>query len=248
MARIRTIKPDFWKHELISELSAEGCLLAIGILNYADDEGYFNANPKLIEAELFPLRKLKTSIQVLLEELTKINYISLAGTPDGRTYGVVNTFLEHQVINRSKPSKIKGLVQFSEQSLTNHGLITDESLLEGKGKEGNREGDSQPIDSAKVISTYCSLLDKKVLSVSKERTRAISQFLKTYTLEQWVQAMQKVKNSDWMQNEWTAWDIDWLLNLKNFEKVMQGNYDSKKHSKTTAPEQKRKNINIMDIR
>ncbi|HBS0572930.1 TPA: DnaT-like ssDNA-binding domain-containing protein, partial [Klebsiella pneumoniae] len=48
MARIRTIKPEFWTDEDMAEVSEPACLLAIGLLNYADDEGYFNANPKLI--------------------------------------------------------------------------------------------------------------------------------------------------------------------------------------------------------
>ncbi|STW12989.1 primosomal protein I [Klebsiella pneumoniae subsp. rhinoscleromatis] len=57
MARIRTIKPEFWTDEDMAEVSEPACLLAIGLLNYADDEGYFNANPKLIKAAVFPIRE-----------------------------------------------------------------------------------------------------------------------------------------------------------------------------------------------
>ena len=52
MARIRTVKPDFWKDEELSAASPEAALLAIGLLNHSDDEGFFKANPKLIEAEI----------------------------------------------------------------------------------------------------------------------------------------------------------------------------------------------------
>ena len=38
MARIRTIKPEFWRDEDLSGLPAETALLAIGLLNHADDE------------------------------------------------------------------------------------------------------------------------------------------------------------------------------------------------------------------
>nr|MBF6067360.1 primosomal protein [Klebsiella pneumoniae] len=38
MARIRTIKPEFWTDEDMAEVSEPACLLAIGLLNYADDE------------------------------------------------------------------------------------------------------------------------------------------------------------------------------------------------------------------
>lgn len=65
MARIRTIKPTFWTDEDMAEISESACLLAIGLLNYADDEGYFNANPKLIKAAVFPIRETSRSIPVL---------------------------------------------------------------------------------------------------------------------------------------------------------------------------------------
>jgi len=50
MARIRSIKPDLWKHEGMSALSEPACLLALALLNYSDDDGYFNANHGLIRA------------------------------------------------------------------------------------------------------------------------------------------------------------------------------------------------------
>ena len=41
MARIRTIKPDFWKHEDLSALPEITHMLAAALLNHADDEGFF---------------------------------------------------------------------------------------------------------------------------------------------------------------------------------------------------------------
>lgn len=109
MARIRTIKPEFWTDEDLSELSEPACLLALGLLNYADDEGYFNANPKLIKASVFPLRDPSVPITVQLRELSDCGYISLFSTSDGKNFGVINNFQKHQVINKPKESKIKEL-------------------------------------------------------------------------------------------------------------------------------------------
>lgn len=100
MARIRTIKPEFWTDEDMSEVSEAACLLAIGLLNYADDEGYFNANPKLIKAAIFPIREQSGSIPVLMRELYSVGYISLFSGHDGKIYGLVNNFAKHQVINK----------------------------------------------------------------------------------------------------------------------------------------------------
>ncbi|WP_447726835.1 DnaT-like ssDNA-binding domain-containing protein [Enterobacter asburiae] len=151
MARIRTIKPEFWTDEDMSEVSEAACLLAIGLLNYADDEGYFNANPKLIKATVFPIREQSGSIPVLMQELSSVGYISLFSGQDGKIYGLVNNFAKHQVINKSKTSIIKHLCSVPYE----YGSDTVELPpgREGKGRE--RKGETphtgeekiQPVDN-----------------------------------------------------------------------------------------------------
>jgi len=133
MARIRTIKPDFWRDESLAIISSEACLLAIGLLNHCDDEGYFNANPKLIESDVFPLRELSKKTTVLLQELSGIGYLDIFEGDDGKIYGHITNFEKHQVINKKTPSKIKHLC-----NLQHHYRTTTEQLptgMEGKGKE-----------------------------------------------------------------------------------------------------------------
>ncbi|WP_313488609.1 DnaT-like ssDNA-binding domain-containing protein [Pseudescherichia sp.] len=109
MARIRTIKPEFWTDEDMADLSEPACLLAIGLLNYADDEGFFNANPKLIKAAVFPIREPSVPIPVLIRELSNCGYLTLFSTSDGKQFGLITNFLKHQVVNKAKESKIKCL-------------------------------------------------------------------------------------------------------------------------------------------
>lgn len=135
MARIRTIKPEFWRHEELSSLPEATHLLAAALLNYADDEGYFNANPKLIQSECYPLRDPSVSVHDSLMQLASIDYLKLGKGADGRTYGHIIKFLEHQVINRPKESKIKDVEIVWEASCINHGAISDASPPERKGKE-----------------------------------------------------------------------------------------------------------------
>ncbi len=54
MARIRTIKPEFFKSEQIAELDPIDRLLFIGLWTLADAEGKLLDRPKRIKAELFP--------------------------------------------------------------------------------------------------------------------------------------------------------------------------------------------------
>ena len=136
MARIRTIKPEFWKDEELSELPEITHLFAAALLNYSDDEGYFNANPALIKAELFPLREPSRDIHGMLTELSNIGYLRLFRGSKGKTYGLVVNFEKHQKVNRPTPSKIKCLIDFSDDSVIIHGCITaGKEQGTGKGKE-----------------------------------------------------------------------------------------------------------------
>jgi hypothetical protein len=139
MARIRTIKPEFWRNEALSELPEGTHMLAAALLNYADDEGYFNANPKLIQGELFPLRDLSVTIPCGLTELSRAGYLRLGTGDDGRRYGHIIKFLDHQVINRPTESKIKDLPIVWGPSVIDHGVLSEPSLPERKGKEQGKE-------------------------------------------------------------------------------------------------------------
>jgi hypothetical protein len=143
MSRIRTIKPDFWRDDALSAVSAEAALLAIGLLNHSDDEGYFNANPKLIEADVFPLRELASSITVLLRELSKIGYLTMFLGSDGKKYGLVCNFAKHQVINKPRASKIKALCTLPDNS-------GSDTVHLPVGMEGNGNGNGKEVEVKKA--------------------------------------------------------------------------------------------------
>jgi hypothetical protein len=112
--RIRTIKPEFWRNEDLARLSDFTRLLAVALLNFADDEGYFIATPAIVRGELFPFMEDSRSIQVGLTELSNAQYVRLYTGVNGRIYGFVTNFSKHQIINKPTPSRIKGLINFSE--------------------------------------------------------------------------------------------------------------------------------------
>jgi hypothetical protein len=140
MARIRTVKPEFWKDEDLSELPAETHMLAAALLNYADDEGYFNANARLIKAECMPLREDSAGIDESLAKLAKTGYITLGTSPEGKQYGHVVHFTEHQRINRPTESKIKNKTITWHRSRAPHGGCGETARPEGKGQDGKGAG------------------------------------------------------------------------------------------------------------
>lgn len=147
MARIRTIKPEFWKHEDLSALPEATHMLAAALLNHADDEGYFNANPGLVRAECCPLREPSVSVHDSLNLLLKVGYLRLGTGVDGKRYGHIVKFDEHQRVNRPTASKIKAMEIAWEDSVSDHGGLTDGSSPERKGKEGKGREEKLPTTS-----------------------------------------------------------------------------------------------------
>ncbi|WP_262376847.1 hypothetical protein [Pseudomonas veronii] len=71
MARIRTIKPEFWSSEQVMECQPLTRLLFIGIWNFCDDGGNHPDSEKTIKARVFPGDEISSSsIRRMLDELS----------------------------------------------------------------------------------------------------------------------------------------------------------------------------------
>ncbi|UIY60055.1 hypothetical protein [Burkholderia cepacia] len=128
MARIRTIKPDFWTDEKVVELSFEARLFFIGSWNFADDNGNLQRSARKLKMQIFPADAIDCEpvIQSLITHGLLTEY-----EVDGEKYLHINGFRKHQVINR--PSKT-GLP--TPESGSTPAPLSESSLTEGKGKEG----------------------------------------------------------------------------------------------------------------
>ena len=159
MARIRSIKPEFGHSEKLSVEHSEVHLLAALLLTYADDEGYFNANPKLIHAACCPLRELIVSIPEILVRLTEIGYIEPMHGSDGREYCRIVNFLTHQRVTHPTPSKIKPLVTPHEKIVSPPEVLGPELKGKGNGIEGEEIPEQQPpLNCARRLMELLSLV------------------------------------------------------------------------------------------
>lgn len=138
--RIRTIKPEFWIHEGLCSLSEFTRLLAIALLNWSDDEGYFMANPAVLRGSLFPFLDDSKKIPRSLQELSGVGWIELGKDKSGREVGRVINFAKHQRVDKPKPSEIKASSVFLDSSKNDLGRVLDASKEEWKGKEEERKG------------------------------------------------------------------------------------------------------------
>jgi hypothetical protein len=132
MARIRTIKPDFWTDEKIVELDFAARLFFIGSWNMADDNGNLQRSAKKLKMQIFPADAI--DCEPIVCSLIAHGLFSEYEV-NGEKFLHINGFRKHQVINR--PSKT-GLP--TPDSATSPAPLTDDSLTEGKGREEEGKG------------------------------------------------------------------------------------------------------------
>ncbi|HGH3375062.1 TPA: DnaT-like ssDNA-binding domain-containing protein [Kluyvera cryocrescens] len=162
MARIRTVKPEFWTDEKIVECSIPARLLFVGLFNFADDKGCMERSPKRIKMQVFPADTI--DCEPLIMELITHGLLTEYSV-NGSQYLQIPGFLKHQKINRPSNSNIplppvpaakeqqnngnslnehgshgdeshRTHGALSESSLNTQGALTDGK--EGKGRERNK--------------------------------------------------------------------------------------------------------------
>jgi hypothetical protein len=154
--RIRTIKPEFWAHPVMSRQSDSTKLLAIGLLNVADDEGYFFADARMIRNLIRPLDDDSRITTVSIRELSEIGYVELRKHESHGDIGRIPSFLLHQVINKPKTSKIKEFFDYGSNTVS----IRDEYRLErkGTGSKGTGKGKGMELISCPISSDESEIL------------------------------------------------------------------------------------------
>lgn len=94
LARIRTIKPEFTKDELLAELPIATRYLFAFLTTMADREGRLEDRPKLIRLEIFPWDGDSVDVEAMLEQLS--GHFIIRYEVDGRRYIQIKTFAKHQ--------------------------------------------------------------------------------------------------------------------------------------------------------
>lgn len=135
MARIRTIKPEFWTSEQVMECSAMARLLFIGIWNFCDDAGNHPMSPKTIKALVFPGDDITAlAVETLLGELVENRLIALYESAS-KQYLHVNGW-HHQKIDRPTYKH----PDFVEPSPSDRRCIDEGSSSDNRGLTPGREG------------------------------------------------------------------------------------------------------------
>jgi hypothetical protein len=76
MARIRSIKPEFWTSEQVMDVSIPARCLFIGMWNFCDDAGIHPASEKSLKAKVFPGDDLtSTDVRRMIDELISVGLL-----------------------------------------------------------------------------------------------------------------------------------------------------------------------------
>jgi hypothetical protein len=203
MARIRTIKPEFFSSEDIASMSPLARLFYVSMWCEADREGRFEWKPGTFKLRYFAADNV--NLVELSSELIERGLIVLYEV-DGKQYAEIPTFKEHQVINnRESDSLIPSRVKVACVRVEAEGKEGRKGR-EGKGKEGvdtpNGVSDSVWQDFKKLRTSKKSPITQTAMDgINREVLKA------GITLEAAL--------SMCCERGWTGFKAEWLQN-KNF--------------------------------
>lgn len=169
MARIRTIKPEFWEDEKIGKLPIPCRLFFIGCWNFADDFGVIKGNAALLKSQIFPydenlrVSEIKKWIDSLVDARMLVPIIHAE-----ESYYFIRTFRSHQVLDKRYDKSYigKGIVkELISKALNDNDVNTTSTLRDNdvntteekeEEKEDKKESPNGDKKEAKASSSASS--------------------------------------------------------------------------------------------
>lgn len=169
MARIRTIKPEFWEDEKIGKLPIPCRLFFIGCWNFADDFGVIKGNAALLKSQIFPydenlrVSEIKKWIDALVDAWMLVPIIHAE-----ESYYFIRTFRSHQVLDKRYDKSYigKGIVkELISKALNDNDVNTTSTLRDNdvntteekeEEKEDKKESPNGDKKEAKASSSASS--------------------------------------------------------------------------------------------
>lgn len=152
MARIRSIKPEFWDDEKMCALPRDVRLLYIGMWTFSDDFGVIKSSPIWLKSKIFPYDEIQLSqFKKWLEMLERPGFSSPGGSvawalkfqANGEAFYYLPNFSRHQKVDH--PSTLNRNPEVPKDILDTlatprETVATPRSVLDGKGEDSSGEG------------------------------------------------------------------------------------------------------------
>jgi len=233
VARIRTIKPDFFTSDDICALSPHARLLYIGLWCEADREGRLQWSPNAFKRRYLP--DDKCDIDKVCLELRSRELVVVYG--ESGEFAYIPTFLDHQKPNPREAQSTLPDPDLHASNLDLHASNPDllaQGGKEGKGKEGKGREDARASMSdsehEEVLNAYAEFVMTAQemnwptpRNLDPDRKVKLRARLSEHGVDGWRQMLAEAKASEWLSREFKL-RLDWVLEPRNFRKVIEGNY------------------------
>lgn len=159
MARIRTIKPEFFRHEGLQDLEIAHpgkypMMVFEGLLGHCDSKGRFEWKPRTLKLDILPF--LPFDMAGTLEILVGAAMINRY-TVDGKEYGEIPTFEKHQRLSGKEltegekypdpqPIEQENIGESQGKQRGSVGEIPESQEGKGREEEGRRNGKDSVTD------------------------------------------------------------------------------------------------------
>lgn len=188
MARIRTIKPEFFTSEDIVSITPLARLFYVSLWCEADREGRLEWKPKTFKLRYLPGDDC--SVDALGQELIDIGLVRLYEV-DGKVYAEIPSFTKHQIINnRESESQIPARVMHASNTRKPRVLAEGK---ERKGKEGDSaepQSDSPPPSAPPAVVVEIPLVDKTEFPVTQDM---VDEWAQTFPAVDVVAALRRMR-------------------------------------------------------
>lgn len=158
MGRIRTIKPDFFRHEEMYQAELK-CglplrLAFIGLLTCCDRDGRFRYKPNVLKLDIMPFDDI--DFTQVLHQLCVFNFI-ICYEVEQEMYGCIPNFLKHQTINvREAESKIPDLSMGLQINMETHVHARANICMHtgNRNRKGKRKGNGLKEPNGSLSSSH----------------------------------------------------------------------------------------------
>jgi len=145
MARIRTVKPEFFRDEDLQDLELKHpenrpMLVFAGLWGHCDKQGVFEWKPRVLKLDILPF--LPFDMDATLDILAGAGLVEKF-EHEGKAYGFIDSFTGHQRIGgkeHSDPAKHPGKTR-KQRGSTGEAPEQHSGAQEGKGREGIGKGE-----------------------------------------------------------------------------------------------------------
>jgi len=132
MARIRTIKPEFFRHEELQGLGTDVMLVFAGLWTQCDSKGRFKWRPRQLKLDILPF--IDFDMEGILGKLESSGFVTRYEV-DGKKYGFIPTFRIHQRITGKEAADGE---KYPEPIVTQQGN-NGETPGKQRGNDGERQ-------------------------------------------------------------------------------------------------------------